>query len=72
MMEVTFLYQDAKTLLRSVSTPREPSVARMLAMLRSIELTVARMRKDVYSYMRAQGQGPREVCPTSPAEDDPA
>lgn len=72
MMEVNFLRQDASMLLRNVSTPRAPRPEYVRSMLKEIEKTVARMRADLYAYERAQGQGPREARPTSPAEDDPA
>lgn len=72
MMEVFFLKQDASRLLRNVSTPRTPQPEYVRIMLKEIEKTVARMRADLYAYERAQGQGPREASPTSPAEDDPA
>lgn len=72
MMEVFFLKQDASRLLRNVSTPRAPQPEYVRIMLKEIEKTVARMRVDLYAYERAQGQGPREARPTSPAEEDPA
>lgn len=72
MTEVFFLKQDASALLRHVSTPRAPRIEYVSIMLTEIEKDVARMRADLYAYERAQGQGPREARPTSPAEDDPA
>lgn len=74
---IMFVRKALKAMRRALARP-EPDYGtackRVAAAISTLQMLYALLNdlRNVYDEERAQGQGPREARPTSPAEDDPA
>lgn len=74
---ITFVREDLKGMRRALARP-EPDYGvacrRVITTISTLQMLYSLLNdlRNMYDEERAQGQGPREARPTSPAEDDPA